>query len=216
MLRIFTKSRISPPGSVVIFKDSCFCAPWCWRQRSGPDVSTGVWMKYLEAQVRKSAALNSNLISTICTDANRTAAAMNSGVFHQRKNHKWNWCCGIGEGLGVMANIACLTALSGRRVYPMSVLGSDTGSVRAAKYLCCHVLTENHLPILSRSSPTMISSNFNVCTILDFCGYLLSRRCNISMAGVRGSSREWAAPVISPWQLMSHFHVHLETDLGYD
>lgn len=76
------------------------------------------------------------------------------------------------------------------RVYPMSVAGTDTGSVRAAKYLCCHVLTENHLPILSRSSATMISSNFNVCTILDFCGYLLSRRCNISMAGVRGSSRE--------------------------
>lgn len=50
----FTKSRISPPDSVVI---------------------------------RKSAALNSNLISTICTDANRTSAAavMNSGVFRQRK-----------------------------------------------------------------------------------------------------------------------------------
>lgn len=68
----FTKSRISPTGSVVIFKDSCFCAPWCWRQRSGPDVSSDVWLKYLEAQVRKSAALNSNLISTICTDGNTT------------------------------------------------------------------------------------------------------------------------------------------------
>lgn len=83
----FTKSRVSPPGQDVIFKDSCFCAPWCWKQCSGPDVSSDVWLKYLEAQVRKSAALNSNLISTICTDANRTtaAAAMNPGVFRQWK-----------------------------------------------------------------------------------------------------------------------------------
>lgn len=92
--------------------------------------------------------------------------------------------------LTVMANITCLTALSGSQVYPMSVAGTDTGTVRLAKYLCCHVLTENHLPILSCFSPTMISSNFNVCTILDFCGYLLSRRCNINMAGARGTSEE--------------------------
>lgn len=120
------------------------------------------------------------------------------------------------EWLSVMANITCLTALSGNQVYPMSVAGTDTGTVRLAKYLCCHVLTENHLPILSRFSPTMISSNFNVCTILDFCGYLLSRRCNINIVGVRGTSEERASPVISPWQLISNFHVHLEVDLSYD
>lgn len=152
---------------------------------------------------------------------NRTtaAAAIISGLFRfillsakpQVQLTLWNQ-----EWLTVMANIICLTALSGNQVYPMSVAGTDTGTVKLAKYLCCHVLTENHLPILSRFSPTMISSNFNVCTILDFCGYLLSRRCNINIVGVSGTSEEWASPVISPWQLISNFHVHLEMDLSYD
>lgn len=100
-----------------------------------------------------------------------------------------------------------MTVLWGNQVQyiPCQLLVLTLGTVRLAKYLCCHVLTENHLPILSRFSLNMISSNFNVCTILDFCVYLLSRRCNINILGVRGKSEEWAPPVILPWQLISIF-----------
>lgn len=135
-------------------------------------------------------------------------------LFARQQKRRRNWCCWMGSG--VMANITCLTVLSGSEYIPCQLLVLTLGTVRVAKYLCCHVLTENHLPILSRFSPTMISSNFNVCTILDFCGYLLSRRCNINIVGVRGTGQERASPVISPWQLISNFHVHLEMDLSYD